>query len=263
MTLSLNRPRSALVFLLTLIPAFHPSLSTGQGKDAAKEPPVTREAVCRWAAEPPKLDGKLDDPVWETASVIDNFPAFWAGTSPPASSATRARLLWNGDSLYFSATLTDSELKAFGDKHNDHLWNGDVFELFFKPSTQAPAYYEFQTNPNQAVFEVAFPRRGGISGEFGKLPVLGMTTVVRLDGTLDKPGDLDRGWSVEGRIPWSIFQPTGGKPKPGDVWSFALCRYDYGPEGTQPILMSSAPLTQPNFHRFEDYGKLTFEGPRR
>jgi hypothetical protein len=26
--------------------------------------------------------------------------------------------------------------------------------------------------------------------------------------------------------------------------------------------MSSAPLTKPNFHRYEDYGKLRFEGPR-
>ena len=70
-----------------------------------------------------------------------------------------------------------------------------------------------------------------------------------------------QGWTVEGRIPWTAFQPSGGKPKPGDVWRFALCRYDYGPEGTKPVLMSSAPLTQPSFHRHEDYGKLRFDGP--
>ena len=27
--------------------------------------------------------------------------------------------------------------------------------------------------------------------------------------------------------------------------------------------MSSAPLTEPKFHRYEDYGKLRFEGPRK
>jgi hypothetical protein len=89
-----------------------------------------------------------------------------------------------------------------------------------------------------------------------------MTVAVRLEGTLDKPGDRDLGWTVEGRIPWSAFAPTGGKPEPGAVWTFALCRYDYGPEGTQPLLMSSAPLRKPSFHRYEDYGRLTFEGPR-
>jgi hypothetical protein len=86
--------------------------------------------------------------------------------------------------------------------------------------------------------------------------------VVALNGTLDQPGDRDLGWSVEGRIPWSAFGKGEGKPKPGDEWFFALCRYDYGPAGTKPVTMSSAPLTQPSFHRYEDYGKLRFEGPR-
>jgi hypothetical protein len=86
--------------------------------------------------------------------------------------------------------------------------------------------------------------------------------VVALDGTLDQPGDRDLGWTVEGRIPWSAFANGKAKPKPGDEWFFALCRYDYGPQGTKPVLMSSAPLTQPSFHRYEDYGKLRFEGPR-
>jgi hypothetical protein len=85
--------------------------------------------------------------------------------------------------------------------------------------------------------------------------------VIALDGTLDQPGDRDRGWSVEGRIPWSAFALAGGKPKPGAQWRFAMCRYDYGPEGTKPVLMSSAPLSEPNFHRHEDYAALRFEGP--
>ena len=248
--------RSAALTLLTLV-------ATAPTPARAADPPVTSAAVCRWAATVPKLDGKLDDPVWEKAAVIENFPAFWAGKATPKAHATRARLLWDGDALYFSATMTDAELRAFGTKHNDHLWNGDVFEMFFKPKTDRPEYYEFQANPLGALFEVAFPKRGAEVGPFGKLPALGLAVAVRLDGTLDKPGDRDNGWSVEGKIPWSAFAPTGGKPEPGAVWSFALCRYDYGPAGTEPVLMSSAPLTKPSFHRYEDYGRLTFEAPRR
>jgi hypothetical protein len=109
---------------------------------------------------------------------------------------------------------------------------------------------------------MAFPRRGGDPLAFKSAPPLGSKAVVALGGTLDKPGDRDRGWSVEGRIPWSAFASAGGKPKAGDEWFFALCRYDYGPEGTPPVLMSSAPLSRSSFHRYEDYGKLRFEGPR-
>ena len=35
----------------------------------------------------------------------------------------------------------------------------------------------------------------------------------------------------------SAFAMTGGRPEPGAAWLFALCRYDYGPEGTEPVIL--------------------------
>jgi hypothetical protein len=238
-----------------------------QREKAARMPPelyesemVTRRAICRWAEEPPLLDGKLDDKCWQKAAVIDHFASFWSKTP---RSGTFAYLVWDNDALYYAASMTDTELRAFGTKRNDTLWEGDVFELFFKPSGEKPEYFEFQANPKMLVFEMAFPKRATRDFRtFPAEPPLGSKAVVALKGTLDHPGDKDQGWTVEGRIPWSAFARGGGRPKPGDEWFFALCRYDYGPEGTKPITMSSAPLTQPNFHRYEDYGKLRFEGPR-
>ena len=224
------------------------------------EPPiVTRRAICRWAAKPPVLDGKLDDPCWQKASVIDHFASYWSKTP---RTGTFAYLVWDHDALYYGASMTDAELRAYGTKRNDTLWEGDVFELFFKPRADRPEYFEFQANPRMTVFEMAFKERGHDPLAFTKAPVLGNKAVVNLKGTLDRPGDKDTGWAVEGLIPWSAFALAGGAPKPGDEWSFALCRYDYGPAGTKPVLMSSAPLTQMSFHRYEDYGKLRFEGPR-
>ena len=156
---------------------------------------------------------------------------------------TFAYLVWDDDALYYAGSMTDTELRSFGTKRNDHLWNGDVFELFLKPSADRPEYYEFQANPRGVVFEAPFPKRGHDFGGFANAPLLGSKAVVALKGTLDQPGDRDEGWSVEGRIPWSAFAPSGGKPKPGSEWLFAICRYDYGKEGTEPVTMSSAPLT--------------------
>jgi len=224
-------------------------------------PPVDRVVACRWAAAPPKVDGKLDDPVWEAAAVVGRFPAFWSNTG--TGNGTRARLLWDRDALYFAATMTDAELRSFGTRRNDTLWEGDVFELFFKPSDDRPEYYEFQVNPKSVILELPFSKRGEDFAKLAALPTLGMSAVATADGTVDRPGDLDRGWTVEGRIPWSAFARTGGKPEPGAAWRFALCRYDYGPEGTKPVTMSSAPLRRLSFHRYEDYGTLRFEGPAR
>ncbi len=223
----------------------------------AEKPEATLKSACRKVAEGPKIDGKLNDPCWSEGQLIDKFPTYWEGK--PSTGSTKAKLIWDDENLYFSATMTDTELKAFGTKRNDHLWNGDVFEMFFKPSVGAPAYYELQANPRSVILEIPFAKRGASFEEQAVKPPSGMTAVATLDGTLDTPGDIDGSWTVEGKIPWTFFAPTGGKPKPGDVWTFALCRYDFGPEGTQPVLTSSAPLTVGSFHRYEDYGKLTFE----
>jgi hypothetical protein len=224
---------------------------------------VTRSAVCRWAVEPPVLDGKLDDKCWKEAAVIDRFASYWTNPKTPRM-GTFAYLVWDDDALYYAGSMTDAELRSFGTKRNDHLWNGDVFELFLKPSENRPEYYEFQANPRGAVFEAPFPKRGhDFDGDLAKAPILGSKAAVALKGTLDRPGDRDEGWSVEGRIPWSAFAPTGGKPSAGAEWLFAICRYDYGLKGTEPVTMSSAPLSKPSFHRYEDYGKLRFEGARK
>ncbi len=226
------------------------------------EPPITREADCRWAGRAPAIDGKLDDPAWATASVIDRFSAFWDRTDPGAAHATRARLLWDDEALYFAAEMTDAEVRSYGTRHNDHLWNGDVFELFFKPSRDRAEYFEFQVNPKSVLFESAFLGRDRPSEPFETARPLGMSAVARTEGTPDHPGDVDRSWTVEGRIPWSAFAPKVPRPTPGAEWTFALCRYDYaGPATARPVLMSSAPLTKPSFHRSEDYGRLRFLGP--
>ncbi len=226
--------------------------------DKAEQEIVTRQAVCRWASKPPVLDGKLDDPCWQQAKVIDHFAAYWNKTP---RSGTRAYLVWDDEAIYYAGTMTDAEVRAFGTHRNDTLWDGDVFELFLKPSAERPEYFEFQGNPRGFVFEMAFSKRGQHPEPYSKGPVLGTKAVAVVDGTLDHPGDKDKGWTIEGRIPWTAFELTGARPKPGDSWLFAICRYDYGPQGTEPVQMSSAPLTQLSFHHYEDYGTLRFEGP--
>jgi uncharacterized protein (TIGR03067 family) len=224
-----------------------------QREKKADEPAVTREAECRWTEQAPTIDGKLDDPAWRSASVIDRFPAFWKKSETAPAHATKAKLVWDREALYYSAEMVDADVRAFGTKHNDHLWNGDVFEMFFKPSLDRPQYFEFQVNPKSVLFEAAFLERNKPVEPFESSKPLGMSAVAATSAS---------GWTVEGRIPWTAFGPTFSRPSSGEEWSFALCRYDYfGPDKTPPVLMSSAPLTRPSFHRFEDFGRLRFVGP--
>ncbi len=227
----------------------------------ADAPPAVRAAECRWKTGDIQLDGKLDEAAWQKAPVLEDFAVFWLNRKP--LTATRARLLWDEQHLYFAADMADADLYADVKERNGMTWTNDVFELFFKPAEDKLAYYEFQVNALNTQLELFFPSRG--SGGYQRvapLTKLGMESKVVLDGTLNKWEDTDKGWTVEGRIPWSGFAAAGGRPKPGAKWRFALCRYDYSAAFDKPELSSTAPLTQPDFHRYEDYGTLTFVGPR-
>jgi Carbohydrate family 9 binding domain-like len=227
----------------------------------ADDLPVDRSAECRWASGPINIDGRVDEEAWRKAQVLENFVVFWDKRKPKTS--TKARLLWDDKYLYFSAEMEDTDLYADVKERNGMTWTNDVFELFFKPHEDRLAYYEFQVNAANTPLELFFPSRGsGGFQRFAPLTRLGMESAVKLDGTLNNWQDQDRGWTVEGRIPWKAFTKTGGKPKAGDKWRFSLCRYDYSASFDRPELSSTSPLTVSDFHRYEDFGELTFVGPK-
>jgi hypothetical protein len=232
----------------------------GKADDKPEPPPVVRAAECRWREGDVTLDGKLDEAAWQKAQVLQDFAAFWLNQK--ARSGTRARLLWDEQHLYFAADMDDADLYADVKERNGMTWTNDVFELFFKPAEDKLTYYEFQVNALNTQLELFLPSRGsGGYQRFAPLTRWGMESKVALHGTLNKWDDKDTGWTVEGRIPWSAFEASGGRPKAGAKWRFALCRYDYSVAYDKPDLSSTAPLTQPDFHHYEDYGTLTFVGP--
>jgi Carbohydrate family 9 binding domain-like len=224
--------------------------------------PVQRVVECRWAPRAISIDGRLKKS-WEGAQEIKDFVVFWQKRK--AKTATTARLLWDNRHLYFLAEMEDSDLYATVKEKNGQTWYDDVFELFFKPVAEGKGslhYYEFQVNALNTQLELFMPSRGsGGYQRFAPDTNLGMESVVRLDGTLNNWKDKDKGWTVEGRIPWTAFAATGGRPEPGTRWRFALCRYDYSAAFDQPELSSTAPLPVANFHQYENYGELLFVGP--
>jgi len=221
-------------------------------------------AECRWTDEPIVINGKGDEEVWKHAQLIDNFQITWAtGAARKPHTATKAKLLWDREYLYFLADMQDTDLYADITEHNGQIYLNDVFELFFKPADDKPGYYEFEVSPANTTMELFIPARGsGGYDRYKKTTHIKMETAVALRGTLNHWQDVDEGWSVEGRIPWRDLAPTGGRPNVGEVWKFALCRGDYSVGIDGPELMTSAPLTVRDFHHWEDYAPLRFTGPQ-
>src|SRR5258706_3340458 len=66
---------------------------------AATQP---REFECRWTDIPITIDGHADEEAWKHAQSIDGFQISWAaGDARKPRTATKAKLLWDRDYLYF------------------------------------------------------------------------------------------------------------------------------------------------------------------
>ena len=219
---------------------------------------VIQTAECRFAEAPIKIDGRLDDAAWTKAQVIKEFVVPRANRSP--KTATAFRMAWDIKHLYFAAEMQDADLYGDLKKRNDRTWNNDVIELFIKPSDKKLHYYEFQVTPANTQLELFFPSRGAGGYErFAPITRLGMETAVTLNGTLNNWRDDDKGWTAEGRIPWKAFEDTAPRPRAGEVWRFAACRYDWSRDFESPELSSTANVRS-GFHSYEDYAALKFVG---
>jgi glucose/arabinose dehydrogenase len=229
------------------------------------DPPTTFE--CRWTEGPITIDGKADEEAWKHAQTIDHFYLPWLGDQARAArTKTKAKLLWDREYLYFFAEMEDADLYADVTEHDGQTWDNDVFELFFKPADDKPGYYEFQVNAAGTLMDMFLPQRGaGGYKRFARDGDFHVEAKVHLRGTLNKWQDRDEGWSVEGRIPWTDFLRSGGRPERGEKWKFALCRYDYSVDFEGPELSTCAPLKTktPDFHHHEDYATLQFVGPEK
>jgi uncharacterized repeat protein (TIGR03806 family) len=223
-----------------------------QASDSAAEPPTKFE--CRWANTPIVLDGKDDDPAWKQAQVIDHFYLPWLKSPPLAKHATRAKLLWDRENLYFFAEMRapDGVLPAATTPESTE-WKGDAFGLFFKPAKDKPGYFHFRADPFGTLCSMFLVGRDAEPPK--KFP-----DDAAFLGEIKAQSGSGR-WTIEGRIPWTDFLRAGGRPQSGETWSFALYRCNAS-AAAEPELSTCAPLkSRSDFHQTEEYATLTFVGP--
>jgi hypothetical protein len=226
---------------------------TGAPKAAA--PPEAY--VCRFATGPIVIDGKLDEAAWAHAQPIIKFYAF-----QPAGAAeltvSKARLLWDSQFVYVAFEYEDNDIWSYSDKADDELWNGDVAEMFIKPSKTQLLYYEFVMAPNGALMDARYPSRGAGGYNRFKGWSSGAKVATEIRGTDGDYGDEDQGYTVEMAVPAEIF-PDWAKPAAGRSWTFGIFRYNYSKSFEDPLLVMSIPeAVGHGYHSYEGYAPLRF-----
>jgi hypothetical protein len=214
-----------------------------------------------------KIDGKLDEPAWQEASVLGPFVDVMTGQPNKSFPVNgKARLLWNAQNLYVGFEVEDKDIVGGFPKtaKDPHLWTKDTVELMVDPDGDGDNadYYEIQIGPQNLVFDSQFDTlnepKPGPDGPFGHEDwSSALKSAVVVDGTLDKPGDEDKGYVIEAMIPWKSFgKAKQAPPASGDTWRMNF----YAMQENSGVAWSPI-LGQGNFHKAPRFGRVTFVDP--
>jgi len=214
-------------------------------------------------AQRPTIDGKLDEPIWQSTTALGPFVG--PGNGEPAEKhpvAGFARLGWDEQNLYIGAIVGDkSPFTPFGrDDADPHLWEkSSAIELMIQPgdARDNKNYYEIQIDTAGAVFDTAWDDYNKpITGD-GEAKHFGHT---EWSSKAERASFVDQGkyYAIEAAIPWSAF--TGARvavpPKPGDVWKVNLYSFRDG----QRLALAWSPIRgQGNFHKSSRFGRIKLE----
>jgi hypothetical protein len=200
---------------------------------AAAQPvaPHPRGYVCYRAASAVTIDGALDEAAWRDAPWTEDFVDIEGDRKPAPPLRTRVKMLWDDTYFYIGADLVEPNIWATLKEHDSVLFHENDFEFFIDPNGDNHEYYEFEINALGTGWDLLLPRPYKDGGKaVNNWEIRGLQSAVRLDGTVNVPGDTDRGWSVELAIPWAVLGELARRRSPpadGDQWRVNFSRVEW------------------------------------
>ena len=171
-----------------------------------------------------------------------------SGTSGRINSGW-ARIQWSTTALHFDVVFLAAAPKNRAARLNERTWElGDVCEIFVHAS-HVNQYAEVHVTPENQRLQLLWP--------VGELERVRRQERSLESFMIDNPhwvrssSYLGPGfWSVHVVIPFACLGLDFRTSTP--TLRAAVCRYDYG-ERTEPVLSSTAPLTEPDYHRWTEW----------
>lgn len=218
--------------------------------------------ICHRASQAVTVDGNLEKEVWKRAPRSRRFVDLVTGE--PGLLDTRMAALWDERALYVGFWLEEPQVRATLVDRDSYIWFDNDVEVFLAGED---CYYEFEVNAFNTIYEVFFVyqealRRGSrfdvpefdlyerdvdvLSGfqdrsRDGKHPrgrrwafrdwdFPGLQSAVAVDGRINDPSSIDRGWTVELAFPWegmrSLFAGRPFPPKDGETLRASFSRFE-------------------------------------
>lgn len=207
---------------------------------AEKAEAVLPETKLVKTAVSPVIDGKLDDPAWQKASVSPPFLVTTvAGDRIQPREKTESYLCCGDENLYIAFKCYDShmdKLKATVKEDGGPVWADDCVEIFIDTAFNRKTYYHFAANPLGTKY---------VQDKVNNLP-FGRNWTVRTDIQKDF-------WTLEAAIPLSSL---GIDSFTGERWGVNLGRENHKVNEYS----CTSPVSYMNFHDVGNYGILNWQG---
>jgi len=189
-----------------------------------------------------RIDGVMDEMAWNDR-WSEPFVDIQGDLRPLPPLGTRFRMLWDDTALYIGAELEEPHVWGTLTERDAVIYHDNDFEVFIDPDGDTHDYFELEINALNTVWDLFLekPYRDG-GPAVHEWDIAGLRTAVAVHGTLNSPGDLDRGWSVEIAIPWAALAERAGvrcPPEDGDRWRMNFSRVQWavetGPDGYRKL----------------------------
>lgn len=186
------------------------------------------------------LDGKLDEPAWARAPVMDQFWEYAPQEKVPAKVRTEARFAYDKNALYVGIRAFDpdmSKVRAPFARRDNVLADQDMIVLFVDPVGNRKFAHFFRVNPRGSIGDGLF-NDDTMNEDFS--PDIEFDVVT---------GVFDGGWTAEFRIPFSSLRYTD---PPSKRWSVNVIR-NWPRDQLYKMAATSLPREQTCFVCFDDF----------
>lgn len=144
-----------------------------------------------FAKESPKIDGKLDDAIWQTEPGMKDFVQLKQDSL--ATPKTRAWAAYDNEALYVAVEAQDPNPAALRSRMQGTkaAWSADGIEVFLDTNVDRQSFYQFVINPNGQVYAVRYNTQGRHAQWTGQWQ--GQASIG------------ENGWTAEVRIPYTAL----------------------------------------------------------
>jgi len=189
-----------------------------------------RSYIIQYTKTTPIIDGDINDSAWKQAQWTEEFGDIEGDSKPSPYLHTKVKMLWDDSCLYIAAQIQEPQIFAYQKHHDDIVFHDNDFEVFIDPGNTTHQYYEVEVNAINTIFDLFLniPYRDGGDGMIN-WNAEGLKSAVKVDGTVNDPSDIDKGWTVEIAIPFKSITIGFNKPGPqdGTLWRINFSRVEW------------------------------------